>query len=372
MFDAIKLTIECKSFLKKHNIPFCDDLNIYKRLGMIHCKVQDWRGPIELEGFPTLQEDEARFILLNYCLFEFYIHEELNSRDRLMKNYPKGYGEYDSRKYVFEKIIEVFKDYNDTYFNRAVKKYTKFLNTNSRAKFKWVYDMTTNCFTTTKSLDLMAVKVAKKTGSLVIYNMVPQQTMPNDNIFKYVATIKETKYIKFVFTNDGNDRCFLYVYNPKATEENDDYFLIGMADKIVWDYVWNDPVTIKRKEITYSYLNGKVKFNEDNLWKGNLQKKYNVELFYRNIEYVISFDWEPEIELYDKYANKYFLIAYKDFCDFYDKDGNYIKLNSIREIEKYVSLEDIVDIHDYGVSPSIDYSRKIEEQTIVADGKLWY
>lgn len=46
MFDAMKITMKCKAFLKKHDVPFCDDFKIYRKLGMIHCKVEDWRGPI--------------------------------------------------------------------------------------------------------------------------------------------------------------------------------------------------------------------------------------------------------------------------------------------------------------------------------------
>ena len=27
MFDAMKITMKCKAFLKKHDVPFCDDFN---------------------------------------------------------------------------------------------------------------------------------------------------------------------------------------------------------------------------------------------------------------------------------------------------------------------------------------------------------
>ena len=73
MFDAMKITMKCKAFLKKHDVPFCDDFNIYRKLGMIHCKVEDWRGPIELSGFPTFSKDEAIFIIIDSCLSEFYL-----------------------------------------------------------------------------------------------------------------------------------------------------------------------------------------------------------------------------------------------------------------------------------------------------------
>lgn len=155
MFDAMKITMKCKAFLKKHDVPFCDDFKIYRKLGMIHCKVEDWRGPIELDGFPTFSKDDAIFIIIDSCLSKFYFQKELENRDNLFKTYPKGYGEYDPRKYSFEKVIEVFKDYSDSYYRKAVKKYTKCLNTNSHSKSKWAYDIKKESFTSLKSIDFV-------------------------------------------------------------------------------------------------------------------------------------------------------------------------------------------------------------------------
>ena len=148
MFDAMKITMKCKAFLKKHGVPFCNDYNLYRKLGLIHCKVENWRGPIELDGFPTLSKNDAIFIIIDSCLSEFYFQKELENRDGLIKKYPRGYGEYDPRKYVFEKVIEVFKDYSNLYHNKAINKYTKYLNTNSHTKSRWVYDLKKESFTT--------------------------------------------------------------------------------------------------------------------------------------------------------------------------------------------------------------------------------
>ena len=148
MFDAMKITMKCKKFLNKHHVPFCDHFNVYIKLGMIHCEVLDWRGPIELDGFPTFSKDDAIFIIIDFCLRDFYFREELKNRDSLLKIYPKEYGEYDPRKYAFEKIIEVFKDYSNLYHSKAINKYTKYLNTNSHAKSRWVYDLKKESFTT--------------------------------------------------------------------------------------------------------------------------------------------------------------------------------------------------------------------------------
>ena len=165
---------------------------------------------------------------------------------------------------------------------------------------------------------------------------------------------------------------YISAISNEAAEENENYILIGFADKIIWDYPSYESDTITRKQYTYSYINREVNISNELIWEGNLQMKYNPEIFFNNIEYVISYDDEPEIEIYDRHGNLYFLIAYKEFCDFYDKDGNYHKLESIRNIVDYVDISDIIDIHDYGLTPSIDYSRDIKEQTNVIDGKLTY
>ncbi len=69
------------------------------------------------------------------------------------KIYPPGYGEYDPRKYAFEKVIEVFKDYSDAFYRKAIKKYTKCLNTNSHSKSRWVYDVKNESFVTLECVD---------------------------------------------------------------------------------------------------------------------------------------------------------------------------------------------------------------------------
>ena len=212
----------------------------------------------------------------------------------------------------------------------------------------------------------------KKNGSVYVYDMDPQQARPGDNIYSYITTIKENDYIKYVFTNNGNDRFYLYVYGFEAAEENDDYILIGMADKIIWDYPCYGNNSLSRKTYTYLYINGEVSIKNELLWEGIPENKYNSQLFYSNINYIISFDGKPEIELYDIYSSKYFLIVCKDFCDFYDENGIYHKLSSIEEIEQYLKICDVVDIHDYGSDSSIDYTKDIKSQTTIVDGVLFY
>jgi hypothetical protein len=65
-------------------------------------------------------------------------------------------------------------------------------------------------------------------------------------------------------------------------------------------------------------------------------------------------------------AKKYFVIAYRDFCDFYDENQNYHKLNKIEEIENHITFDDIVNIQ----GDFVDFEKNIVDQSIVVDGKL--
>lgn len=90
------------------------------------------------------------------------------------------------------------------------------------------------------------------------------------------------------------------------------------------------------------------------------------EIFIFNVNYMISYDCEPEIELTDEFNNKYFLVAYKTFIDFYNEKNEYLKLNNIREIFDHISHK----IIEYGDSD--EYGKNIKAKSIVIDGKLWF
>ena len=90
------------------------------------------------------------------------------------------------------------------------------------------------------------------------------------------------------------------------------------------------------------------------------------EIFIFNVNYMISYDCEPEIELTDEFNNKYFLVAYKTFIDFYNEKNECLKLNNIREIFDHISHK----IIEYGDSD--EYGDIIIKNSIVIDGKLWF
>ena len=96
--------------------------------------------------------------------------------------------------------------------------------------------------------------------------------------------------------------------------------------------------------------------------------KYLPELFIKNIEYLVKYGGEPEIEIIMKDGKKFFIIAYEDFIDFYDENDNYQKLDNIKQAVEKIDFANILDIIEDG---GMDLSRPIEEQSMLVDGELW-
>ena len=97
--------------------------------------------------------------------------------------------------------------------------------------------------------------------------------------------------------------------------------------------------------------------------------KYSPELFIKNIEYLIKYGCEPEIEIALQNDKKFFIIAYEDFIDFYDENRNYQKFCNIREASQKIDFAKIGSISEYG--GGIDFSRPIQEQSLLVDGVLY-
>ena len=90
--------------------------------------------------------------------------------------------------------------------------------------------------------------------------------------------------------------------------------------------------------------------------------------FIKNIEYLVKYGGEPEIEIIVKDGKKIFIIAYEDFIDFYDENDNYQKLDNIKQAVEKIDFANILDIIEDG---GMDLSRPIEEQSMLVDGKLF-
>lgn len=94
--------------------------------------------------------------------------------------------------------------------------------------------------------------------------------------------------------------------------------------------------------------------------------KYNKQLFIDNINYLVKYDYEPEITIILKNDKKIFLIAYKEWIDLTLPSDEVIKLSRIEELFNYIDINEVVEIYD-----GIDHQFPIETQSIIVDNKLW-
>ena len=237
MFESLKIISECKRILKKHNIKYNEYFRIYKKLGLIHCQVDDWRGPVEVDGFPALTIKSATLLLIESCAFDHYLLEEKNKREQLIKEYPFGYGEYETRKYLFENILKVIKGYDEKHHVSLINKYTKYLNMNRKTKQRWSYNKSTEKFEIYPVASYSAVIISKAINTIRIYNQDPCGGRLDDNIYKLISENIEDGLFKFSFTNNGEDRFYLEIYNPQYADGSDNYIMIYKADKVVWSYM---------------------------------------------------------------------------------------------------------------------------------------
>lgn len=94
--------------------------------------------------------------------------------------------------------------------------------------------------------------------------------------------------------------------------------------------------------------------------------KYNKQLFIDNINYLVKYDYEPEITITLKNDKKIFLIAYKEWIDLTLPSDEVIKLSRIEELFNYIDINEVVEIYD-----DIDHRFPIETQSIIVDNELW-
>ena len=190
MFDSFIVINKCNLFLNKYNMSISNDFHIFRKYGLIHCQIMDWRGPVEIDGFPVITVDSAVDKLIVSTVNEYYINQETKIREELKSNYPLGYGEYDARKYFFEKTLKIIKEYNENLYRKQISIFTKYINQNRSAKFKWKFNVETHSFETIRVLDGLAVNINKYNSTILVYSCDPNGGRPLDNFYKYLNTRK--------------------------------------------------------------------------------------------------------------------------------------------------------------------------------------
>lgn len=97
-------------------------------------------------------------------------------------------------------------------------------------------------------------------------------------------------------------------------------------------------------------------------------RKYSKEIFIHNIEVLVKYNWEPEVEIVFIDKKKILIIAYKDFVDYINENREYVKFENIRVALSVIKWDEIEIINSLG---GIDFSIPIEKQSVVDNGKLW-
>ncbi len=84
----------------------------------------------------------------------------------------------------------------------------------------------------------------------------------SDNFFKLIDTKINSEYSKYIFTNNGDDRYYLEVYNPELIETSQNYVLIGKASKVVWHWVTKEEgLQVIERRLLENYIENKYIWN---------------------------------------------------------------------------------------------------------------
>ncbi len=99
-------------------------------------------------------------------------------------------------------------------------------------------------------------------------------------------------------------------------------------------------------------------------------KRFDRQRFTDNVNLMIGYGWEPEIDIECKDGKAYGIIAYSFGVDFFDADNKFIKrLEDIADLFGIISEEDILSATDeFG----LDLSDDIGSHILILDGKLYY
>ena len=96
--------------------------------------------------------------------------------------------------------------------------------------------------------------------------------------------------------------------------------------------------------------------------------KYKKSVFKKNIEVLLKYDWEPEIELTMQDGNKLFITVYKDFIDVFDDPVYCRRVKNINQLLVEIKWSQISKIKELN---GVDFTLPIEKQSIIIDGILW-
>ncbi|HIR23551.1 MAG TPA: hypothetical protein IAB32_07190 [Candidatus Scatosoma pullicola] len=96
---------------------------------------------------------------------------------------------------------------------------------------------------------------------------------------------------------------------------------------------------------------------------------FNIQRFIFNLNLMVKYGWEPEIDIGCKDGKIFGIVAYADGLDIYDENNNLVKnVIDVKELFDIIPAENILSaVDDYG----LNYSEDLSARMLIKDGKLY-
>lgn len=120
-----------------------------------------------------------------------------------------------------------------------------------------------------KEYNHFAVEINKVANGVKAYGRIiigsrDQNYKIADSCFKLIDTKVNVGYTLYVFTNNGEDRFYLEVYNPELVETSQNYILVGRATKVVWRWETKEEgLQIVERRMLKNYVENKYTINNE-------------------------------------------------------------------------------------------------------------
>ena len=96
---------------------------------------------------------------------------------------------------------------------------------------------------------------------------------------------------------------------------------------------------------------------------------FDRQRFVYNLNLMVQYGWEPEIDIKCKDGKTRGIVAYSDWIDIYDENNDLLKtVQKINELFDVIPEENILSaIDDF----ELDYSEDLSGKMLIEDGKLY-
>ena len=71
------------------------------------------------------------------------------------------------------------------------------------------------------------------------------------------------------------------------------------------------------------------------------KQNYSKKVFAHNIEVLVKYNWEPELEIYLTNGQRVMIIVYRDFIEYINENGNCLKFKDIKDMFRIIKWKKI-------------------------------